>query len=333
MKRLVVVLSIALAGFVPSAAHAAAAVPPDLAALEQQMTQLQASSERFSFQEELSLGSGLLGQGIPLTLLIAGEGEGSDSPPQASAVGGLFGTREQQVKVIGESTYQYKRQAAEVDGGRPWVRSHRAPAQQAQGLDPGGLLENDQGGKQGTFSKLIEQLNGALAIVESGPVTVDGQRVIEFDATLDPTPFLAQLESHSKQPKHPLTSLFEIPSVGGPNSTPKAPSPPPTLELELFIAPNGLPVRARLTFAAEGVSIAVRVDTLAINVPVNVTPPPASQTIDEAQLASIERRHAERELKDALRGCRRLHGKRAAACRLLARSRSRRPTQPEPSPL
>jgi hypothetical protein len=329
MTRLLVVLSLTLAGFSPSVAHAAVAVPPDLAALEQQMGGLQASSSRFSFQEELAFGNGLLGQGIPLVLLVAGDGEASDSPPQATVSGGLLGLATEQVRVIGETTYRRQQEAASVDGGRPWVRSARK-AGEAKGLDPGGLLENDQSGRQGTFSKLVEQLNGALAIEESGPATVDGQRTIEFDATLDPAPFVAQLQSHSKQPAHPLSSLFQIPSVGGPSSKPQPPAPPPSLKLELFLAPSGLPVRARITFAAEGATIAVRVDTLAINIPVHVLAPPARQTIDEASLKRIERRHAALELRHALRACRHVHGKRASRCRLVAHLKGASPPS-EPS--
>jgi len=155
-------------------------------------------------------------------------------------------------------------------------------------------------------------------------VTVDDQRVIEFDATLNPAPFLAQLKPQSKEPQHPLNSLLETSPVSSPK-TPAKPSPPPRLELELFIAPNGLPVRARFTFAAEGATIALRVDTLAINIPVHVTPPPAGQTIDEAQLKQLERQRAARELKRALRACRRLRGKSAVLCRRLARADSRIP--------
>jgi hypothetical protein len=158
-------------------------------------------------------------------------------------------------------------------------------------------------------------------------VTVDGQRVVEFDATLDPTPFLAQLQQQSNKSTLPLNSLFEAPSVGAPK--PSKPTAPPTLGMELFIAPNGLPVRARVTFAAEGATIALRVDTLAINIPVHVTPPPARQTIDEAQLKRLERRHTAHELARALRACGRLHGKTMAACRRLARANSRvRPSAP-----
>jgi len=303
-------------------ARAAGPLPPDLVMLEQRMAQLQANSERFSFGAEVSLG-GLFGQGVPLVLLLTGAGEASDSPPQVRVEAGLLGLPQEQARLIGNTSYRYRPEAGEIDGGRPWVRGP-VTSQQAQGLDPGGILESDQAGRQGTFSKLVEELGGALSIEESGLTTVDDQRVIEFDAALDPTPVLRQLESHAPNAGNPLNSPFQLPSVGGPGS--RTPGPPPKLELEAFIAPNGLPVRLRVSFSAEGSMIAVRVDTLAINVPVRVTPPPARQTIDEARLQRIERRRAARALRRALRACRHLHGKRASACRRLAHLRSRPPS-------
>lgn len=334
MTRLAALLSLslaALAALAPGAAQASAEAPADLLALEQQMGQLQANSERFSFQEELSLNEGLLGRGIPFDLLVAGRGEASDAPPQASLEAGLFGVSAEPVRMIGETSYRYERSAAEADGGRPWVRSTRKPSPTGA-LDPGGILGGDQGGKQGTFSKLIEELGRALAIEESGPATVDDQRVLEFDATLDPTPILAQLEkSTSSPPKAPLNSLLRIPSVGGSRGSRK-PVAPPSLKLELFIAPNGLPVRVRVTLAVEGVTVAVRVDTLAINVPVHVSPPPAAETIDEASLRRIEARHLARARRRLLRDCRRLRGKRVARCRAAVRHLHVSAPQPE-SPL
>lgn len=91
------------------------------------------------------------------------------------------------------------------------------------------------------------------------------------------------------------------------------------MKLELFLAPNGLPVRARVTFVAEGTTLSIRVDTLAINVPVHVVAPPARQTIDELPLKRLERRHAARQRKRALRACRHLlRRKQAARCRAVA---------------
>jgi hypothetical protein len=292
------------------------------------MAQLHVNTERFSLQEELSLGE-LFGHGIPFVLMLAGAGEASQSPAELSMVAGIFGLPSVQTRVIGDTVYTYNRQAAEIDGGRPWVRSRRkGEASSSPSLAPGGVTESDQPGAQGTFSKLIEELNGALAIEESGPVTVDDQRVTEFDAKLDPARFLEKLKPKSKEPKHPLNSLFETPET---KKAPAKPSPPPSYELELFIAPNGLPVRARYTFSAEGATIAVRVDTLAINIPVSVTPPPVRQTIDEARLKRLERRRAARELRQALRACRRRHGKQRALCRRIAKLKAGAPPRAEPA--
>jgi hypothetical protein len=156
-------------------------------------------------------------------------------------------------------------------------------------------------------------LNGALAIVESGPVIVENQRVIEFDATLDPKPFIEKLQAaQPKRATKPLGALLETPET---RKAPAKPAPPPSLELEVFIAPNGLPVRERFTFSYERATIAVRVDTLAVGIPVNVTPPPAAQTIDEAALQRIERRRIARGARQIRRACRKQHGHGLANCR------------------
>jgi hypothetical protein len=323
MTRLAMALSVGLLVLAPGVAHASAAVPPDLAALEQQLATLQVNSERFSLQEELTFGDGLLGQGIPLVLIVAGEGEASASPPQATITAGLAGINAEQIRMIGETVYRHDRSAAGLDGGRPWVRARRKPSE-ADPTDPSGILGNDTGATHGTFGKLIEELGTALSIEESGPVTVDDQRVIEFDAVLDPTPILRKLEAQGKQRGRPpgSSSPFQLPSVGGPNSKPKPPAPAPSLKLELFLAPSGLPVRVRLTFAAQGVIVSLRVDTLAIGVPVHVVAPPARQTIGEAALKRLERRREARVLKRVVRAClRHVHGRRRAKCRSLGHPR------------
>lgn len=308
---------------------AVAAVPPDLQALEQQTSTLKASSERFDFQEEVSFGD-LLGS-IPFALIITGAGESTASPAASSVVGGLLGGHDIQSRTIGGSEYTYDPEAAEFDRRRPWVKKAAPEPKEAGSLVPGGLLENDQTGAQGTFSGLVEELNTALEVNQAGPVTVDDQRVTEFDAKLNPAPLIARLKSSSSKPSKPGSSLFAFPGVG--ESKPKAPPPPPSLTLEAFIAPNGLPVRVRATFIYEGLEIAVRVDTLQINVPVQVSAPPAKSTITEAKLLKIERRRAKRELAHALRACSRESGRRAARCRTLAQLSHRVPRRVAVSPV
>lgn len=296
---------------------AGAEVPPELASLEQQTAKLQANSERFTLEEEVSLGeSG--DSAIPFALVIAGRGEVSDTPAAAWVEAGLLGSTSVRERVVGETEWVYDARAKELDGGRPWVRRKHQPPKASDGLGLG-LLETPQPGSQGTFGKLIEELNGAQTLVDSGPVTVDDERVMEFDASVNPAPLIARLETEAraKEPQDQLDSLFpELPGAG-PKGPPKT-FPAPTFEIEAFIAPNGLPVRLRGTFTYQGEAISVRVDTLAINIPVSVSPPPARQTVGAAKLKVLERRAAAIARRRLLRACKRLKGKIARECRASA---------------
>ncbi len=217
LAALAAALALALAG--PSAGQAAE-VPPELVSLEQQMAKLQVNSERFTLQEEISVGE-IGGSAIPFALLISGRGEVSDTPAEASVEAGLLGATFARERVIGETEWVYESRAKEVDGGRPWVRRERRPPQASGGLGLG-LLEAPEAGSQGTFGKLIEELNGAQTLIDSGPVTVENERVIEFDASVNPAPLIARLEAEAKasEPPHPLQSLFP----GLPGSGPKGPT-------------------------------------------------------------------------------------------------------------
>ena len=305
-----------------ASAGEAAELPPELAGLEQKMGQLQVNSARFTFQEEVSVGE-FAGSGLPFALIIAGRGESGDSPSEASLEAGLAGTVGLRTRVIGETEWVDTPSAKRIDGGRPWVRRRRkAQSKAAGGLDPGGLLESDGSGKQGTFGALIEELNGAQSLVDSGPVTVEDQRVIEYEASINPAPLIAQLEAEARakegEREHPLESLFPQLPRGGSKGPPKT-FAAPTLELEVFIAPDGLPVRSRATFAYQGAVVSVRVDTLAINIPVSISPPPPRQTIGQAKLKKLERRATAIARKRLLRECKRLKGKIARRCRAAAK--------------
>ncbi len=297
----------------------AAELPPELTGLEQQMAQLKVSSERFTLQEELSAG-GFLGSQLPFSLVLDGRGEASDAPSESWLEVGILGSVVGRERTIGDTEWVYEQRAEELDHGHPWVQRKRSEATQESALDPGGILEAQASGQQGTFSKLVEELNGAQAVVDSGPVTVEDQRVIEFEASLNPAPVIAQLEAQAraKEPaRQPLNSLFpELP--GGSGNSPRS-YPPPTLELEVFIAPDGLPVRIRVTLTHAGVTITVRVDTLAINLPVDVTPPPVAQTISQQRLKKLERRRAAREAGRKLRACAHLPAKLQKRCRVSAK--------------
>lgn len=285
----------------------AATPPPDLVSLEQQMAALKVTSIRFDIQEDLelpALGSllGKGGGGSPLLFVVAGQGVASTAPEELEATAGLGGLPQTRLRVVGGTTYVYRQNAASYDGGRPWIRR---PAEhgEAAPLGSGGPLAGAMPGTQGTFSGLIEELNGALSITESGPATVDGQRVIEFDAVLNPAQLLEKLGAKTANPLegggNPLGGLGQ--AVASPGRHGKRPSIA-SLQLEVFIAPTGLPVRTRVTAQLEKATVSFRVDTLATGVPVDVQAPPAAKVIDEATLVRIERRREQRRLA-RLRAC------------------------------
>jgi len=312
MSRRAAVIVPALIALALCSPARAATPPPDLVSLEQQMAALKVTSMRFDLQEEFEVPglSSLIGKhgggGAPLVFLIAGEGEASTSPEELTATAGLAGAPQERFRVVGGERYSYRREAGLIDGGRPWVRS-AAKHGEAAPLGGGGPLAGTAPGAQGTYSGLVEELGGALSITESGPATVDGQRVIEFDVQLDPSQLLQMLPSKSSSAfgggGGPLEGLGE---AVAPSGSHKAEPQPTKLELELFLAPNGLPVRTRVTVQLPKATLGFRVDTLATGIPVHVEAPPPAKVIDEAALVRIERRR-EARLRARLRSCVKRH--------------------------
>jgi len=64
---------------------------------------------------------------------------------------------------------------------------------------------------------------------------------------------------------------------------------PPTATLEVSLAQNGLPVRTVVTEHDQGTVISATVEIPAINFPLVIEPPPASQTITIRELRQLER--------------------------------------------
>lgn len=256
-------LILALA-FLSAPGAQAVTLPPELTALEQRMTQLHVSSERFS---ALLVGfcaphpgpngcDGMEGS----TLLLAVSGTISSSPRL-----GVFhihgGDRKPsvQVRLVGDTVYDYRPKVARFDGGRPWVRRAGFKADDLFELDPTGLLGDALGGSLGNYGHLIGLLGKAQGVVNAGSALVVGQQTTEFDATFDDVqPILEER----------------------------------TGTLKLFLAASGLPVRSVLTSSApDFYTLRLAITTPAINVPpVHVRIPPARRTIDEASLERLEAR-------------------------------------------
>lgn len=252
----------------PVSAHAAQV--EGLPQLEQKMGELQIHSLRFSALFDFGTLE-LIPKGGGFPFFLGGSGELSLSPVEGSFSLGLFGLTTE-TRLIGDTVYRYDESAGEHDGGRPWVRSTRKTMNNAVGISP----TNIDGGQDPTleatkpFAHLIEVFNSAASVLDGGPTVVEGQPVTEFEAPVNP---YTVFDSKS-QKVLALLEKFKVTAV----------------KLDLFIAPDGLPVRTNYIVQAGPHSFTFTIDILAVNIPVSVQAPPADKTIDEAQLKKIEQR-------------------------------------------
>ena len=218
-----------------------------------------------------------------------------------------------QTRTIGKTAYTYTPSAASFDGGRPWVRSRHEPppkpgskaAQAAAVLDAlAPALARSSDGSAEPFATLIDYLGGAVSVSEGGSVTVDGQQTTEFTASLSIVKLLAGKVSSKQLAKIERESL-------------KKPSEA-IIELEVFIAPDGLPVRTIGASARRTEGLGIQEDILALEVPFAIHAPPARETIGQARLLRIERKRDRIQAKKALTRCLRRRGGRACAVRVPA---------------
>jgi hypothetical protein len=302
---------------------AAGVTPLALQALEQKMAQIRFNAARISSRFVLgelgsTAGGAELGSGVGKGKSIVTTGAGSIRfAPYAS----MFTTRFEvsgehlpsalastgQVRTIGSTIYTYTPSAASFDGGRPWVRStHRPPpkpgtkaAQVAAVLDSlTPALAGPDKGSAGSFATLIDYLGGAVSVREGGSVTVDGQQTTEFTASLSIVKLLAG-ELSRKQ-------LAKIEREG------RAKPSEAIVELEVFLAPDGLPVRTIGASGNRAEGLGIQEDILALEVPFAIHAPPAREAIGQARLLQIERKRDRRRAKQALTRC--LRSRRGRAC-------------------
>ena len=258
-----------------------AVLPANLQALEQKMGELQITSLRFSEKTSITVphSTGKLMRVLKL-LLGAGSGisgEGTTSPPAGNVVLSLFG-HPLTLRAVDNTTYLYLRALGRVDHGRPWVK-----------LGPGGLAElftvngkhikapktvepkiGEPALAEPPFEGLRKLLAGAKEVRELGAGTVDGQPVTSFLATLEP-------EQLGRE------HLASAARLGVPAAQPL------TATLEVSLTQNGLPVRTVITEHGQGTVISVTLEIPAINFPLVIEPPPASQTITIQKLRKLER--------------------------------------------
>lgn len=275
----------------PAPAPTAAVVPPALQALEQKMAQIRFNtarvSERFVIGDLGSTTGGAdLGSGVGNGKSFVTAGVGSIRfAPSAS----LFKTHVEipgehvpktlastgQVRDIGKTTYTYTPTAASFDGGRPWVRSsHKPPPKPGSkaallvtvldSLAP--ALAGPSAGSAEPFATLVEYLGDAVNVSEGGSVTVDGEQTTEFTASLSIIKTLAGKLSRTQLAKIEKESRRK-PSEG-------------IVELEVFIASDGLPVRTIGSSAERTEGLGIQDDILALEVPF-VRDPRAARARDD----------------------------------------------------
>lgn len=287
-----VVLGVASAGAAASPSPSLpATAPPELLALTAKMETLTVETERFSLSESLVV-SGHSKEAAFLRVLaglfsLSISGETRRSPEEGLLTATLFGAK-LQLRVLPGHTYGYGGTAlARRDGGRPWVD-----------LGSKGLAALIPGGKKtakapappspAPFAPLARVLRSPISVTTLGGGTIDGDAVSGFRETLDPRVF----ESPGSLSTIAPTGSFAL-RVGA------AVSPAPTVTTEVFIAADGLPVRTRLVQVTGPAHVVVQSDVPAINFPLTVEAPPPAQTITEAALKRLERKHRGRKLKRA----------------------------------
>jgi hypothetical protein len=239
-----------------ASACAAAALPPELQALEQKAQTLHIVSERFMLSFAIEEPSG---KQTTLTSI----GTGRISPPEAQLVETVESKR-LVVRVLGHDLYESVPGLARLDGGRPWVHVRESELSAQTGVNFAAAPQN--------LTESFSLINSAAeGVQEVGPATVDGQATTEFSASID----LAQLFS-----RFGAKLVQKLQSVGVRNAS-----------LTLYLAPSGLPVRTSVAIPVEGGSITTTSDILATEVPVSVKAPPARETISESEFEKLRRKH------------------------------------------
>ncbi len=268
----------------PAAPNAQA--PSRLQELEQKMEALQVSSERFT------LTTALTGEKLPRALgglfgELSASGEVTLSPEAGQVTVNLFG-KPLVMRLVGGVSYLYVPELSEHDHGRPWIKLGRKPFSELLRSSSGGVGAVTASSKP-AFAGELKLIKEATALTEVGATTVDGQEVTHFTGIFNP----------AKAEKAPRS--ITVKTARG-RRVVHVPPIKQSGRLELFIAPNGLPVRTILAITTsagtahrtKGVTVTVTLDIPAINFPLVVEAPPASETITLAQLKALEKKTAKK---------------------------------------
>jgi hypothetical protein len=249
-----------------------ALLPPQLRVLEQKMQQLHVNSERYTQIDRgaVTIVSEVNGRPVgrrrPVSLDASISGEVSMSPPRAEQINVRTG-KPIQIQV-GSTTYTYSRAVARKHPHRAWIRRKSAELRPVfpYSASPG---EASLGG-EGSYSKLFNLLATAVgSIGVLGPVSIDGQSTTEFTAAVEPLRLIRGLTADDLQSleKHPVSTT-----------------------LQLFLSEAGIPLRVIISQSAQHIHSVETTDITAVEAPISVSPPPASETIGVAEARTLEGR-------------------------------------------
>jgi hypothetical protein len=263
-------------------AASAAAPPPELAPLLQKTAALQINTERFTGEVTI------LPRHLPrklkdlggLKLKLSGE---ESVAPEAAAVTSTIAGEAVSLVLADDKIYLHEPGIAKLDGGRPWIELDEQSSGKLFGSNPSLGSGTGLGGTGGGISQDHFKLETALLKASKdvrplGPSTIDGQAVTGFAGTADPK----QIEETHLSAK--LRAEVRKSHVK------------PAASFEIFLAPNGLPVRSNIVLVLGKVKLEVSADVLAINYPVvTIAPPPPTETVTAADLEELVKKHAKKK--------------------------------------
>jgi hypothetical protein len=283
-----VVLVLAMASSSALAAEPVS-VPPPLQALEQKMLLIHFNTARVSGVFALgdlgtpAEGADLAAQANVCESLIVSIDANVRLSPSGTVASSRFegGPAIRQIS-IGRTDYIYEPSVKRYDGGRPWVRSvTEAPSKSSKGLFGAmpAVGEDESSASTDVFKRLVETINQAQSIQEAGQTTVDGQQATEYVVTISMATLLAkQLSQKQIETAKKKSELFKGISEA-------------TDTLELFLTPDGMPVRTINVIGPRNEGIGVEQDILAINIPVSIHKPPSNLTVGQVRLRKLEKRY------------------------------------------
>ena len=205
---------------------------------------------------------------------ISFSGEASGSPP-AGEVHITAGGRSETVLVEDEAVYLRDARLAAKDGGKPWVKVTRAEVQQLISANPtlkGSGLEPNTAHPYAGLAKLLGETVDARSF---GTSTLDGQTVTVVGGAL-PAAKVAE-EVFSRKLAAGLRDFhIALPGV-----------------YRVYVNSEGIPLRSEITLLLPArVQLSFETEITAVNTPVDITAPLASETISATEAAKIEKEQA-----------------------------------------